>query len=131
MHHKGGAVHVATGVYREIDEPRKLVFTWHWERDENHESLVTISFRELGPSSTELTLTHENLPSTEERDKHQYGWNGCLAQLAKLLTTESRQCAICGLEIPVCTKCFAATRPPSGSGNLTKVRNKGAAPCQS
>jgi uncharacterized protein YndB with AHSA1/START domain len=86
MHHKGGAVHRVTGIYKEIEDPQKLAFTWHWEQNDSPETLVTIAFRELTPSSTEIILTHENLPSTEERDKHQYGWNGCLGQLETLLS---------------------------------------------
>jgi uncharacterized protein YndB with AHSA1/START domain len=88
MHHKGGNVHRVYGTYREIDAPEKLAFTWHWESDQAQESVVTIEFRELGPSSTEMILTHENLPSTEERDKHSYGWNGCLDQLETLLAKQ-------------------------------------------
>lgn len=86
MRHRGGNVHRVTGVYREIDAPAKLVFTW--EFDHTQESVVTIEFCELGPSSTEMILTHENLPSTEERDKHSYGWNGCLNQLETLLAKQ-------------------------------------------
>jgi hypothetical protein len=38
----------------------------------------------LGPS-TEIQLTHENLPNVEQRDKHEHGWNGCIQQLANFL----------------------------------------------
>jgi uncharacterized protein YndB with AHSA1/START domain len=43
---------------------------------------VTIEFLDRGPS-TEILLTHEQLPSAEDRQKHEQGWNGCLAQLAQ------------------------------------------------
>jgi len=85
MHHAGGNVHTVGGTYREIKPPEKIVFTWCWEQDPTaHESLVTIEFRDLGPS-TEILLTHEQLPSVEEREKHGHGWNGCLDSLAKYL----------------------------------------------
>jgi uncharacterized protein YndB with AHSA1/START domain len=85
MHHKDGNVHRVSGTYREIKPPEKIVFTWLWEHDPGEdESLVTIEFRDLGPS-TEILLTHENLPNTERRDKHEQGWTGCIDRLANYL----------------------------------------------
>jgi uncharacterized protein YndB with AHSA1/START domain len=85
MHHKNGNVHRVSGTYREIKPPEKIAFTWSWEHDPDvSQSLVTIEFRDLGPS-TEMILTHENLPNTEQRDKHEHGWNGCIDQLANYL----------------------------------------------
>jgi uncharacterized protein YndB with AHSA1/START domain len=85
MRHKGGNVHKLTGTYREIKPPEKIVFTWRWEADPSaHDSLVTVEFRDLGPS-TEILLSHELLPSAEEREKHGHGWDGCFEQLAKYL----------------------------------------------
>jgi len=82
MHHKGGNVHTVSGTYREIRPPEKIVLTWGWEgAPGGSESLVTIEFLDLGPA-TEILLTHEQLPSAEERQKHEQGWNGCLTQLA-------------------------------------------------
>lgn len=83
MHHKGGNVNKVGGTYREIVPPEKIVFTWSWEHDPTgSESLVTVEFLDLG-SSTEVLLTHVQLPNTEQREKHAHGWNGCLAQLAQ------------------------------------------------
>jgi len=82
MHHKSGSVHTVGGTYREIRPPERIVFTWSWEGDPNASvSLVTIEFLDLG-RTTEVLLTHVQLPSAEEREKHEHGWNGCLAQLA-------------------------------------------------
>lgn len=89
MRHANGRTHVAAGTYREIQAPTKLVFTWQWEsagegNPQLEDTLVTIEFRGLG-EKTEVILTHEMLPSMEERDKHEHGWTGCLNQLAKYL----------------------------------------------
>jgi uncharacterized protein YndB with AHSA1/START domain len=74
---------IVRGVYREIRAPERLIFTWQWENSpEFPETLVTVEFRDLG-GKTELTLTHEALPTPELRDKHTHGWNLCLARLAK------------------------------------------------
>ena len=83
------AVHVATGVYREIRPPEKLVFTWSWEGEaEKIDTLVTVEFRDMG-SSTEIILKHEFFPDGPTRDKHMEGWTGCLNMLAEQLHVPS------------------------------------------
>ena len=85
MHHKDGDVHRVSGAYQEIKPPEKVVFTWRWDGDTGLEdTVVTIEFQDLG-DSTEVTLTHERLPTPEERDKHAHGWNGCMDQLGRIL----------------------------------------------
>ena len=85
MRHVSGQVHIVRGSYREIDAPNKLVYTWRWEGAPT-DTLVTVEFRPKG-DATEITLTHEMLPSDEERAKHEQGWNGCMARLARFLDT--------------------------------------------
>jgi uncharacterized protein YndB with AHSA1/START domain len=79
-----GAEHRAIGVYREIDPPKKLVFTWTWEGGTLGETLVTVEFFDRGPA-TELVLTHERFPNDEERDRHQDGWSKVLDKLPQAL----------------------------------------------
>jgi uncharacterized protein YndB with AHSA1/START domain len=79
-----GARHIAVGAYREIDAPRKLVFTWTWEQRPMPDTLITIEFNERA-GATEVVLTHELFPSVEERDHHNQGWIGCLDRLAKVV----------------------------------------------
>jgi hypothetical protein len=45
---------------------------------------VTVEFLDLG-LSTEILLTHEHLPTTEQREKHEHGWTGCLQSLGNYL----------------------------------------------
>lgn len=75
------SLHVATGVYREIIPPEKLVFSWSWE-GEPLDTLVTVEFRDLG-NATEVMLKHEYFPDAQTRDKHSEGWTGCLELLRK------------------------------------------------
>jgi uncharacterized protein YndB with AHSA1/START domain len=85
IHHKGGNIHRVSGTYREIMPPEKIAFTWRWEADPSlDESLVTVEFYDLGPS-TEILLTHQYLPNVEERDKHEHGWQGCINSLGNYL----------------------------------------------
>jgi uncharacterized protein YndB with AHSA1/START domain len=82
--HKGGNVHTVLGTYRLIDPPRKLVYTWRWEGGQAADTLVTVDFAPRG-ESTEVTITHEQFANTEDRDKHNEGWNGCLNRLQRTL----------------------------------------------
>ena len=84
MHPEEGDPYIAIGVYKEIIPNEKLSFTWSWLGDE-HESLVTLTFRSLNPSETELTLLHEQFTNEEERDSHGEGWVGTLDQLTAFL----------------------------------------------
>ncbi len=82
-----GEVHGLSGVYREIQPPERLVMTWTWSHGDmaGIETLVTIDLAEAG-AETELTLTHERLPSQEFRDLHRQGWTSsftCLDQLVE------------------------------------------------
>lgn len=74
------AVHVVHGVYREIEPPRRLAFTWQWEEMEDEETLVTIELRGQG-DATEVVLTHERFATEESRDKHEHGWSSILSRL--------------------------------------------------
>ena len=84
MNAPDGEVHDVSGVYREIVPNRKLVYTWAWKSTPERESVVTIELRAAG-GGTELTLTHEQFADEQARDRHQQGWNGCLASLEKFL----------------------------------------------
>ena len=77
-----GNEHNAFGTYREIDEPRRLVYTWDWREEEFRvgETVVTIDFNEVD-EGTEVVLVHEGFPAAEARDGHDEGWGSCLDQL--------------------------------------------------
>jgi uncharacterized protein YndB with AHSA1/START domain len=84
--HKGGNVHTILGTYRLIEPPRKLVYTWRWEGGPAADTLVTVDFNPEG-DATKVTITHEQFTNTEDRDKHNEGWQGCLNRLQRTLTT--------------------------------------------
>ena len=67
------------GIYKAIDPPRTLAFTWGREGGE-HDSLVTLRFRPV-TAGTELTLRHQGLLTIENRDGHGKGWNSALNKL--------------------------------------------------
>lgn len=84
MKHAKGNVHCVVGTYREVRPPERLVYTWAWEGKDMGETLVTVEFLDRG-GSTEVRLTHELFPTSEMRDEHAKGWNGCLDHLAGVL----------------------------------------------
>ena len=68
-----------TGVYRVIDRPRRLVFTWISRGTEQRESVVTVDFIARG-SATEVVVTHELL-SESAQPSHVNGWTSALERL--------------------------------------------------
>jgi uncharacterized protein YndB with AHSA1/START domain len=79
-----------TGVYREIDPPRMLVFTWRSQNTENRDTLVSIRFFALGEDRTELVLTHELLP-LDQVEPHTNGWTQILEHLDAHLAGSGRR----------------------------------------
>jgi uncharacterized protein YndB with AHSA1/START domain len=81
-----GEPYIVGGVYQEIVPEEKLVFTWRWHNDETEApSLVTVLFRAVSATETEVVLRHEQLGGVEDRDNHALGWQGTFEQLAGFL----------------------------------------------
>jgi uncharacterized protein YndB with AHSA1/START domain len=76
----GGRPFTIAGVYREIERPRLLVFTWlpSWQ-DEPIETLVRFDFTEKDGATT-VRLTHSGLAAESVRAQHR-GWPDILAWL--------------------------------------------------
>jgi uncharacterized protein YndB with AHSA1/START domain len=82
-----GSERRVSGVYRAVDPPKRLVYTWSWQNTPRpNESLVTVEFREQG-KATEIVLRHEGLTGEDDRQKHEHGWIGCLDNLESLAPT--------------------------------------------
>jgi len=79
-----GIDRIVGGVYRTIERPSKLVYTWKWEESPMADSLVTIDFVERG-KATEVLLRHEGLSDPDSRARHEHGWIGCLDNLVALM----------------------------------------------
>lgn len=74
-----------TGTYREIDRPRRLVFTWGVDAEQGDASVVTIELTAHG-DACELTLTHELHPDwAEYAERTQAGWTKIVGDLAATL----------------------------------------------
>lgn len=84
---EAGTRHTAFGVYREVDAPNRLVYTWDWEEPESAvgETLVTVDFLASG-ASTEVILAHEGFPAAEAAEGHRLGWTWSLERLEALFS---------------------------------------------
>jgi uncharacterized protein YndB with AHSA1/START domain len=91
MRDADGELHVVGGEYREVDRPRRLVYTWRWEGDggpnPGHVSIVTVEFHAAGDATT-VVLEHSGLPSQESRTRHGAGWGSVLQRLAEAIFDE-------------------------------------------
>ena len=70
---------VHKGVYRLIERPHRLVFTWMSGPTENQETLVTVDFVRVD-KRTEVIVTHEQLPESA-KPSHSKGWTSGLEHL--------------------------------------------------
>lgn len=75
------------GVYREVDPPRRLVFSWRWEGGvpDDMESLVTVELTPQG-DRTELVLTHGGFADEVAGRPYADGWVGSLPKLDALFS---------------------------------------------
>ena len=78
--------HTCSGVYKDVQEFRKLVFTWAWKSEPGVESLVTV---QLTPdiSFTRMFFEHARL-GTASRHNYLSGWKSTFAKLERVLSIE-------------------------------------------
>jgi uncharacterized protein YndB with AHSA1/START domain len=86
MRSDDGRIYAVGGEYREVDRPRRLVYTWCWEGTDGPDpgvvSLVTVEFHPEADGTT-VVLEHSGLPSEQSRTGHETGWIGTLENLAR------------------------------------------------
>jgi uncharacterized protein YndB with AHSA1/START domain len=74
------------GVFREINRPERLAFTFAWDDEAGqprHEMLVTVTFAEQdGGTKTLMTFRQEVFDTVENRDCHLEGWTSTFDRLA-------------------------------------------------
>lgn len=73
------------GVYKEIQKPTKLRFSWQWDGQEDITEVI-VELRKISDSQTELTLTHGGFENKSYKTgfamaDHQKGWNSAFNKL--------------------------------------------------
>src|SRR5262249_39200729 len=123
---------ICVGEFREVDPPRRLVYTWAWERGDSKpeptmegETLVTVEFVAVGPA-TEVVLTHERFPSADAAAQHTHGWNACLDVLGGVIESMcprhvNTRCDR-GLRRRACRPHPGGASPPQGRHRAEDVR---------
>jgi uncharacterized protein YndB with AHSA1/START domain len=81
------------GVYREIEQDKRLVFTFAWDNDgpsAGAQTLVTITFEERD-GKTVQTFHQRPFLNVERRDSHVGGWTQAFDKLAAYAATIAKE----------------------------------------
>lgn len=87
--------YVAGGVYKQIDEPHRLVFTHRWEKNELEpvsDTVVTVTLEEHEGKTT-MIFEQVGFATVETRDSHHAGWSEAFDNLAAHLAAEAESTA--------------------------------------
>ncbi|MGA7808202.1 SRPBCC family protein [Bradyrhizobium sp.] len=79
----------ASGVYRIVEPPHRLVLTWAWEDTagtRGHETEVVVTF-DAAPGGTRLLLVQQQFENQQACDNHHLGW---WASLDRIVAIASR-----------------------------------------
>jgi uncharacterized protein YndB with AHSA1/START domain len=87
MQPPGGDPFYLTGEFREVDPPARLAYTFEWEdpAPDDVETLVELSFRDLG-ESTEVVLSQGLFKTEARRELHRNGWTDCFRKLDQVIS---------------------------------------------
>jgi uncharacterized protein YndB with AHSA1/START domain len=79
-----------TGEFREVDPPARLSYTFVWEDPDpdDVETLVVLSFRDLG-GSTEVFFSQGPFKTEPRRALHRDGWTDSFDKLQRLISVQA------------------------------------------
>jgi len=79
--------HFASGDYREVEPPYRILMSWGWEGDPEVAPGSTTVEITLTPDGdgTLLRLRHSGLPSEEQRASHREGWRLYIGKLGTVV----------------------------------------------
>jgi uncharacterized protein YndB with AHSA1/START domain len=93
MRAPGGTIIIKYGVYREVVPAHRLVFTYttdYADGTTDPETLVDVTFEDLGGNRTRLTLRHTAFQTDVSRLGHLGGWTSCLERFTTFVSTDYR-----------------------------------------
>lgn len=92
MQKPGSGPYCVAGAYSGIETNRTVRFTWQWVGLPGYEgeTVVTIQLSEAA-GGTELVLRQEGFGNEKQREGHEKGWTGGLANLAQVLDGKEEQ----------------------------------------
>ena len=74
----------ATGEYRVVDPPRRLVFTWVWDDQPDRPQLIELELSERDGRTT-VSMTNSAIPTNGRLESQEGGWQVCYDNLERLL----------------------------------------------
>lgn len=77
-----GTVFKHSGKYLEIVPNTKIVYTWNI--GDVTDTLITVEFQVVN-NHTEVTLTHNQFPNEDVRNRYHEGWQNCMIHLEEFL----------------------------------------------
>jgi uncharacterized protein YndB with AHSA1/START domain len=92
-HVPGGAVMHVNGVFRAIERPLRIVFSWNIEPPDEHagvHSEVQVAIEADGDGA-QLHIRHVRLARAGAPERHAEGWRGAIEQLAALLQERAHE----------------------------------------
>ena len=87
MRDPAGAEHGATGEYRLIERPHRLVFDWTFDDHPDNRQLIELEFSER-EGMTSVLMINSGIATEERRKGQQRGWHACYEMLESALATE-------------------------------------------
>ena len=74
----------ATGEYRVVEPPHRLVFTWVWDDQPDRPQLIELELSERDGATTVL-MTNSSIPTDDRRESQHRGWTVCFDNLGRAL----------------------------------------------
>jgi uncharacterized protein YndB with AHSA1/START domain len=88
MHDPDGDEHGATGEYRTIERPNRLVFTWTFDAHPDNHQLIELEFSERDGVTT-VVMINSGIATESLEDSQRTGWHLCYDELSDALMGES------------------------------------------
>lgn len=93
---KGEGIEIEhVGEYTEIEEPRRLAFTWSSPYTGSRPSVVTVELEPDGQGATYLRLVHAELPEPAA-ESHRGGWGAMLGRLEGAISADQKLHSVFG-----------------------------------
>jgi uncharacterized protein YndB with AHSA1/START domain len=85
-----GKTYPHEGEYLRMERPRLIEFTWISMATNRQRTVVRVELRPTGNGGTELSLTHQHLPTESTAQEHRGGWTAALDRLTEAFARARR-----------------------------------------
>ena len=75
------------GVYKVVDPPKALEYTWQWDEPDAKETGVKVQFNPSG-NCTEVLVEQGEFANAESKEGHEQGWLASFERLQEVLRAE-------------------------------------------